>query len=219
MQPGNNIICSYERLFPLVIELELPDFVEKIIYPQWFESLLFDKNVFLFAPHTDVSSVIRDLLRLKGFKPSGRNKPSSEYLKKLYDEKQLPKINPVIDLGNVISAYSGIPLSIIDLDKVTPSCRISAAGPDESYVFNSSGQQITLGGLPCLYDQRGPCANPVKDAQRTKLSGQSRHVLLIMWSEISLEDYTFGVWKCFESFLEKLHIALGLVHVVMDRIP
>ncbi|HNN98560.1 MAG TPA: hypothetical protein PKI03_40125, partial [Pseudomonadota bacterium] len=55
------------------------------------------------------------------------------------------------------------------------------AADDASYVFNASGQTIDLGGLLCLCDADGPCANAVKDAQRTKTSAGTQMTLSILW--------------------------------------
>jgi DNA/RNA-binding domain of Phe-tRNA-synthetase-like protein len=40
---------------------------------------------------------------------------------------------------------------------------------------------MSLKGLICLRDAEGPCANPVKDAQRTKTDGRTRETLTIIW--------------------------------------
>jgi hypothetical protein len=56
----------------------------------------------------------------------------------------------------------------------------------ESYVFNASGQTIDLGGLLCLFDAQGPCANAVKDAQRTKTTPATRRTFSILWGTNAL---------------------------------
>jgi hypothetical protein len=38
----------------------------------------------------------------------------------------------------------------------------------------------------CLCDADGPCANAVKDAQRTKTSGSTRRTLSIVWGTVTL---------------------------------
>ena len=40
---------------------------------------------------------------------------------------------------------------------------------------------MALEGLICLCDARGPCANPVKDAQRTKTHGGTTRTLTVIW--------------------------------------
>jgi hypothetical protein len=46
---------------------------------------------------------------------------------------------------------------------------------------NRGGQTIDVAGLPCLFDTQGPCANAVKDAQRTKTTPATQRVLAIVW--------------------------------------
>ena len=53
-----------------------------------------------------------------------------------------------------------------------PADAVAPAGA--SYIFNASGQSMDLSGLLCLFDADGPCANPVKDAQRTKTGPETR---------------------------------------------
>ena len=59
-----------------------------------------------------------------------------------------------------------------------------------SYVFNASGQTIDVGGLLCLFDEAGPCANAVKDAQRTKTHDGTRTALSIVWGTKALPGRT-----------------------------
>src|SRR5947199_9606794 len=51
--------------------------------------------------------------------------------------------------------------------------------------FNASGQTIDVGGLLCLFDAEGPCANAVKDAQRTKTTAESRRLLSLVWGTVA----------------------------------
>ena len=61
-----------------------------------------------------------------------------------------------------------------------------AGAPASRYVFNASGQEIDLGGLICLFDADGPCANAVKDAQRTKTSAATTRTLSVVWGTRAL---------------------------------
>lgn len=129
----------------------------------------------------ELRSAVRDLLRHGGYKPTGRGKPSSEYLVRAASEGGLPQINLAVDACNAVSLHSGFPISVIDLDRATSPLRIAIAGAGENYVFNASGQTIDIEGLLCLFDAAGPCANAVKDAQRTKTHPQTRRTLSVVW--------------------------------------
>lgn len=116
--------------------------------------------------HSDdaVRNAIRAMLRHGGFKPSGRSKPASEYLLRARSDNTLSGINLAVDACNVVSLHSGIPISVVDLDRVKLPLHVGIAPPASKYVFNAAGQTIDLEGLLCLSDAEGPCANAVKDA-------------------------------------------------------
>ncbi len=128
---------------------------------------------------------IRDLLRHGGFKPTGRSKPASEYLLKAAADGFLNPINAAVDACNAVSLHSGFPISVVDLDRTSGPLRIAVApdpaGSAVDFVFNASGQTIDIDGLLCLFDDDGPCANAVKDAQRTKTTNATTRTLSVIW--------------------------------------
>ena len=136
----------------------------------------------------DVRVAVRDLLRARGYKPTGRGKPASEYLVKASENGFLGSINAAVDACNAVSLHSGLPISVVDLAKVTPPFRVGAAEDGDEYVFNASGQTIRLSGLLCLFDADGPCANPVRDSQRTKTSDETVETLSVLWAPESLRE-------------------------------
>lgn len=136
------------------------------------------------APMTSddaVRKAVRDLLRFGGYKPTGRGKPASEYLIGAAVAGTLEGINLAVDACNAVSLHSGLPISVVDLDLARDPFRIGIATEGASYVFNVSGQLIDLEGLLCLFDADGPCANGVKDSQRTKTHAETRRTVSIVW--------------------------------------
>lgn len=125
---------------------------------------------------------VRDMLRHAGYKPTGRGKPASEYLKRAAGEEGgVRSINLAVDACNVVSLHSGLPISVVDLARAREPFRVAVAGTGDRYAFNPSGQEIDLGGLLCLFDLTGPCANAVKDAQRTKTDDATTRTLSLVW--------------------------------------
>jgi DNA/RNA-binding domain of Phe-tRNA-synthetase-like protein len=135
-----------------------------------------------------VRGAIRDLLRHGGYKPTGRGKPASEYLVRAATEGALGPINAAVDVCNAVSLHSALPISVVDLDRARGPFRIGVAPAGASYVFNASGQEIDLSGLLCLFDADGPCANAVRDAQRTKTRNETRATLSVVWGCVGLES-------------------------------
>jgi DNA/RNA-binding domain of Phe-tRNA-synthetase-like protein len=152
----------------------------------------------------EVRAGVRDLLRHGGYKPTGRGKPSAEYLVRAVAEGALGSINAAVDACNAVSLHSGLPVSVIDLDRAAEPFRVAVCAPGTRYVFNASGQEIDLGGLVCLFDATGPCANAVKDAQRTKTSPATRRTLSILWGTRALPDRAELAARWYRSLLEAM---------------
>ena len=140
-----------------------------------------DAKTPMLPPDDAVRAHTRDLLRHGGFKPTGRAKPSSEYLVRAATEGTLASINLLVDVGNAVSLHSGIPISVVDLARARPPLRVEIAPSDATFVFNASGQTIDVAGLLGLADADGPCANAVKDAQRTKTDASTTRALFLLW--------------------------------------
>lgn len=152
----------------------------------------------------DVRGAVRDLLRHGGYKPTGRGKPASEYLVRAVGEGALASINACVDACNAVSLHSGLPVSVIDLDRARPPFRIDVAAQGSAYVFNAAGQTIDLAGLLCLFDARGPCANPVKDSQRTKTTADTRRTLTVVWGTRTLPGRTPRAFAWYEALLRSI---------------
>lgn len=152
-------------------------------------------------PDDSVRAAVRALLRHGGYKPTGRGKPASEYLLRAASEGQLGPINLAVDACNAVSLHSGLPISVVDLDRAVLPFRVAIAREGDSYVFNNAGQSIDLAGLVCLFDAQGPCANSVKDSQRTKTHPGSRRTLSIVWGTTALGDLTLRVVEWYRKLL------------------
>lgn len=131
---------------------------------------------------------VRDLLRHGGYKPTGRGKPSCEYLVRAAGEGKLGPINLAVDACNATSLHSGFPISVVDADRTVGDLRLAIAGLDTRYVFNASGQEIDVSGLLCLFDGEGPCANAVKDSQRTKTNEGTTSTVSVVWGVRGFEE-------------------------------
>jgi DNA/RNA-binding domain of Phe-tRNA-synthetase-like protein len=149
-----------------------------------------------------VREAVRKLLRHGGYKPTGRGKPASEYLIRAVGEGALGSINAAVDACNVASLHSGLPISVVDLSLAKAPFRIGVAPEGSSYVFNQGGQTIDLGGLLCLFDAEGPCANAVKDAQRTKTTPATTQVLVVVWGTNALTGRAAQTARWYRELLE-----------------
>ncbi|MBM4392399.1 MAG: hypothetical protein FJ090_14860 [Deltaproteobacteria bacterium] len=152
----------------------------------------------------EIRAAVRDLLRWGGFKPTGRSKPASEYLVRAATEGALAPINALVDGCNVVSLHSGLPISVVDRERAVGPLSILVAPHGASYVFNASGQTIDLGGLLCLADAEGPCANAVKDAQRTKTTAATREAVAVVWGTRALPGRAAAAARWYAEVCERL---------------
>ncbi len=144
-------------------------------------------------PQPDATkSAIRDLLRKGGYKPTGRGKPASEYLAQAAARGEFPRINAPVDALNLVSLESGLPISLIDVDRALQGAtglvvRLGAAG--ERFVFNAAGQEIDVEGLICVARDGGAAiGNPVKDSMATKTTPETRNVLAVIFASRRVVD-------------------------------
>jgi hypothetical protein len=131
-------------------------------------------------------AAVRGMLRFGAYKPSGRSKPSSEYLLGAALQDNFPLVNGPVDINNAISLEWGYPASIFDIELCGFQLLLRRGLPGESYVFNPSGQSINLEDLLCVCREEAsawkPCGNPVKDAMATKTGDRTRGVAAVIYA-------------------------------------
>jgi DNA/RNA-binding domain of Phe-tRNA-synthetase-like protein len=120
------------------------------------------------------------------------------------EEGGIRSINVVVDACNAVSLHSGFPISLVDLDLATPPLRVAIAEPGTSYVFNASGQEIDVDGLVCLHDAEGPCANAVKDSQRTKTRAETLRTLSVVWGCAGFEQQLQDAYDWYAEILARI---------------
>ena len=102
----------------------------------------------------------------------------------------------------MVSLHSGLPISVIDIDRAREPFRVDLAPTESEYVFNRAGQVLRLDGLLCLFDTDGPCANAVKDSQRTKTGPETRRTLSLIWGTHALPNRAAETEAWYRSLLE-----------------
>lgn len=145
-------------------------------------------------------TAVRGLLRRGGFKPAGRNKPAQEYLLRTVQQTgSLPAINNLVDVINVISLASGLPISLLACRDDANAWTIRYGHSGESYVFNQSGQILSIEGLICVCRKTAngsePLGSPVKDSLEGKVTETDRHVLACIYAPRShIRDEELDQW-------------------------
>jgi len=137
------------------------------------------------AEDQDRLRAVRSLLRHGRYRPSGRGKPAWEYLLAAARSGDFPRINDVVDLANLVSLSSRLPISLVDLDLAGCDLfRVRRGRAGEDYPFNPSGQVLALEDLLLLSGLPAdrPIATPVKDSQATKTHDATTAVLAVIYA-------------------------------------
>ena len=180
-QPFSVSVAPHPLLRPVAFVTAFPEPLGTLSTPREILALLTPEATAPISRDEDHRMAVRDMLRHWGHKPAGRGKPASEYLVRAVDRGELDSINLAVDICNAVSYHSGHSIALVDLDLGSPPFRVAPGPEDGSYVFNRSGQEMSLRGLICLFDDQGPCGNPVKDAQRTKTNEATTRTLTVIW--------------------------------------
>lgn len=197
-------VATHPKLEIEAFVTEFPHPLGDLSSPEWLTELLDPSVPAPVDKDEDTKRFIRDMLRTHGYKPSGRGKPASEYLAAAAARSAIPSINVAVDTCNVVSLHSGVPISVVDIDRGKEPWHVDVAPGGASYVFNASGQEIQLDGIPCLIDASGPCANAVRDSERTKTREDTRRTLTIIWSSVDLPCLATEVKQWYVELLDRL---------------
>ena len=150
------------------------------------------------APHRDetLRLAVRDMLRgdtsrLAGQTGSTSSAPQSDRSARSTCRRICNRLAP----AGCRSASS--------LDIAREPFHIAVAPTGASYVFNASGQEIVLSGLVCLFDAEGPCANAVRDSQRTKTHEGTTRTLSVIWGVPGHEERLAQTTAWYRELLER----------------
>jgi DNA/RNA-binding domain of Phe-tRNA-synthetase-like protein len=158
--------------------VSVPAFVSKLL-----EQVCAEGEKFISAERR---AAVRRMLRYGTYKPSGRSKPSSEYLLVAALRGDFPLVNGPVEINNAVSLEWGYPASIFDMEISGRELMLRRGTAEESYVFNPSGQSIDLEDLLCTCRMEGggwmPCGNPVKDAMATKVRESTRSIAAVIYA-------------------------------------
>jgi DNA/RNA-binding domain of Phe-tRNA-synthetase-like protein len=130
-------------------------------------------------------TAVRDLLRLGGYRPAGRNKPAQEYLAGVFQrDGALPVINNAVDVLNTHSLAIGLPISLLSLTKAPGPWVLRYGKANEKLLFNASGQELAAEHLLCVVPQASgvPVGSPVKDSMAGKIQADDRDLAFCIYA-------------------------------------
>ncbi len=110
-------------------------------------------------------------------KDPARYRGSAEaLLRRVIAGKGLPQINVVVDVINLVSVESRLPVGLYDLGHVSGDIIFRAGCAGETYK-GIGKYDLNLEGLPVFCDALGPHGSPTSDSERTMVTAETKHVL------------------------------------------
>ena len=110
-----------------------------------------------------------------------KQRPSSEALiRRILRGKGIPLINNVVDIGNIVSIKTLIPIGIYDLDKISGDYVILRYSRDGEVFHPIGGEPYQLSGEPCISDSEKIIhVYPHRDSEITKVTWDTKNLLII----------------------------------------
>ncbi len=133
-------------------------------------------------------------------KDPARYRGSAEaLLRRIISGKGFPQINSVVDIINLISVESRLPIGLYDLAHVKGDIVFRPGRAGETYK-GIGKYDLNLEGLPVFADADGPHGSPTSDSERTMVTATTRDIAAILVS--------FGGAEGLESSCQRMAVLL-----------
>jgi DNA/RNA-binding domain of Phe-tRNA-synthetase-like protein len=97
-------------------------------------------------------------------------------LRRVIAGKGSPQINAVVDVINLVSVESRLPIGLYDLAHVSGDIIFRAGRAGETYK-GIGKYDLNLEGLPVFCDALGPHGSPTSDSERTMVTAGTKQVV------------------------------------------
>lgn len=113
-------------------------------------------------------------------KDPNRYRPSAEAMcRRIVKGMSLYKIDTLVDLINLVSLKSGYSIGGFDADKIDGNLLLGVGKADEPFEAIGRGN-LNIEGLPVYRDNIGGIGTPSSDEERTKITGSTTRLLIII---------------------------------------
>jgi DNA/RNA-binding domain of Phe-tRNA-synthetase-like protein len=148
-------------------------------------------------------------------KDPARYRGSAEaLLRRVIAGKGLPRINNVVDVINLVSVESRLPVGLYDLAHAEGDILFRAGRAGETYK-GIGKYDLNLEGLPVFCDAVGPHGSPTSDSERTMVTLGTKKVMAILISFGGTKGLPeWGQATC--SLLERHAGARELAHEIVE---
>lgn len=153
------------------LESELSACEQKILRLPDSRSVL--ESPAILATRTGYKALGKDPARYRG--------SAEALIRRIIAGKGLPRIHAVVDIINIASVESRLPIGLYDLAQVQGNITFRAGRAGETYK-GIGKYDLNLEDLPLFADELGPHGSATSDSERTMVTPATRNVLAIFVS-------------------------------------
>jgi DNA/RNA-binding domain of Phe-tRNA-synthetase-like protein len=130
---------------------------------------------------------VRKAYKALGKDPARYRGSAEALLRRIVAGKGFPQINAVVDVINLVSVESRLPIGLYDAAQVSGSVTFRAGSRGETYK-GIGKYDLNLEGLPLFADDQGPHGSATSDSERTMVTSATTGILAIIVSFGGPED-------------------------------
>ncbi len=123
----------------------------------------------------------RSAYKALGKDPARYRGSAEALLRRIVAGSGLPQINAVVDVINLVSVESRLPIGLYDLAHVQSEIVFRRGRAGETYK-GIGKYDLNLEGLPVFCDSVGPHGSPTSDSERTMVTAKTTEVLAVIVS-------------------------------------
>lgn len=122
----------------------------------------------------------RDFYWRIGIDPT-KTRPASEALiRRFLRSQNLPKVNNIVDAGNIASTSTSVPIGLYDMSRMIGEQMLRFATSGEQFADITGNMEILAGNEIVLADEAGVLhLFPHRDSQRTMIRDDTKRILIV----------------------------------------
>ncbi len=125
---------------------------------------------------------VREMFQALGIDPTRRRPSSEALLRRVLAGDGLYRISNAVDVANLASLQTLLPLGLYDFDRIEGNTLQLALGEQGAGYEGIRKGRVGIAGRPALRDQRGWFGAPTSDSARTAVTDATRRLLLVIFA-------------------------------------
>jgi DNA/RNA-binding domain of Phe-tRNA-synthetase-like protein len=168
-------------------------------------------------PHSVLESpqilATRAAYKALGKDPARYRGSAEALLRRIIAGKGLPRINAVVDIINLVSVESRLPIGLYDLAHIRGDIVFRAGRAGETYK-GIGKYDLNLEGLSVFCDALGPHGSPTSDSERTMVTSGTKSVVALIISfrgTEGLDGWTQRMGELFTQYASGSHTETQII--------